>query len=288
MKPVIEVQSVRFSKDFFKDYETCLKWLANRGYSKAIFRDLDSFYVFDQLDASRFIDMSLQPYKIDAGIESLVGILKADQSTSLENVMDAGVATTEATTDDVTPKFDALKAKVESAVSKLSEVLSDLTKSEAVAKTTPVESLVVKSETECDFDMFVPIFKGKDERTVFGEVLIPNDEDAGLDPDAQGEIYSEEDVQKAAYSWIRDGGGDVGLMHKKIISDQVSLLETYVAPVGFTLTTSAGDERPIKKGTWLLKLFIEDDDLWDRVKAGEIQGFSIGGTATAQDIQQEA
>lgn len=35
----------------------------------------------------------------------------------------------------------------------------------------------------------------------------------------------------------------------------------------------------IAKGTWLLAVRVLSDDLWRRVKDGELTGFSIGGSA---------
>lgn len=54
----------------------------------------------------------------------------------------------------------------------------------------------------------------------------------------------------------------------------VKILESYLAPAGFEL-----DGKQVKKDTWLLAVRVMDDDLWRQVKAGELGGFSIGGSA---------
>jgi hypothetical protein len=35
----------------------------------------------------------------------------------------------------------------------------------------------------------------------------------------------------------------------------------------------------IRRGTWLLAVRVVDDELWQQIKAGELTGFSIGGSA---------
>jgi DNA adenine methylase len=63
-------------------------------------------------------------------------------------------------------------------------------------------------------------------------------------------------------------------MHRLAVNDQVTVLESYVAPVDFEI---AGV--PVKKGTWLLGVRVLSDELWEQVKDGKLTGFSIGGSA---------
>jgi len=58
------------------------------------------------------------------------------------------------------------------------------------------------------------------------------------------------------------------------VNDQVKVLESYLAPTDFTI----GD-LTVRKGTWLLAVRVLSDELWDRVKTGDLTGFSIGGSA---------
>jgi len=58
------------------------------------------------------------------------------------------------------------------------------------------------------------------------------------------------------------------------VNDQVKVLESYLAPTDFTI-----GELTVRKGTWLLAVRVLSDELWDRVKTGDLTGFSIGGSA---------
>jgi DNA adenine methylase len=106
-----------------------------------------------------------------------------------------------------------------------------------------------------------------DERFVFGIVLEPEV------VDAQGDIYSAEEIGQAAHRFMEEFGG-LGLMHQVRVNDQVKILESYLAPVDFELGGVA-----VKKGTWLLGVHVVSDELWGQVKDGTLSGFSIGGTA---------
>lgn len=106
-----------------------------------------------------------------------------------------------------------------------------------------------------------------DERYVLGVVLVPER------VDAQGDIYSHDEVRRAAHKFMEAFGG-LGLMHQMRVNDQVKVLESYL---------SASDQRfgelEIPKGTWMLAVRVQSDDLWARIKNGELTGFSIGGSA---------
>ena len=63
-------------------------------------------------------------------------------------------------------------------------------------------------------------------------------------------------------------------MHRFRVNDQVKVLESYLAPADFAI----GEVR-VRKGTWLLAVRVLSDELWERVKSGDLTGFSIGGSA---------
>ena len=116
----------------------------------------------------------------------------------------------------------------------------------------------------------IPLIKGADpadERYVLGIVLEPEV------VDAQGDIYSPDEVRQAAHRFMEEFGG-LGLMHRMRVNGQVKVLESYLAPVDFTV-----GEATVRKGAWLLAVRILSDELWAEVKDGKLTGFSIGGSA---------
>lgn len=125
--------------------------------------------------------------------------------------------------------------------------------------------------TEKTFAKRAVLVKGADpddERFVLGIVLEPEV------VDAHNEIYSAEEIRAAAHRFMEEFGGQLGIMHRQAADGRIRILESYIAPADFTV----GDVS-IRKGTWLLGVRIIDDDLWEQVKAGDYDGFSIGGSA---------
>ena len=89
--------------------------------------------------------------------------------------------------------------------------------------------------------------------------------------DAQGDIISEEEIQKMMYGFMRHYQA-FKEMHEH--PTDAFVLESYQAPVDFTLGAEL-----VKKGSWIMTSQIEDEDLWERIKSGEITAYSIGGFA---------
>jgi len=128
----------------------------------------------------------------------------------------------------------------------------------------------ISDESPSVFSKEIPVIKGiddEDERFVLGIVLTPDD------VDAQGDIYSAQEIRQAAHRFMEEYGG-LGLMHRFRVNDQVKVLESYLAPTDFEI-----EGQQIPKGTWLLAVRILSDELWDQIKSGKLTGFSIGGSA---------
>lgn len=118
-----------------------------------------------------------------------------------------------------------------------------------------------------------------EKRYVLGVVLEPNDGvDAALNPDTQGDVYSAEDIAKAAHKWMSEYL-NVGLMHASLAGRRIVPVESFIAPVDMQL-----GEQKIGKGTWLLGAIVEDPGLWEAVKSGQLTGWSMGGYAVREPL----
>lgn len=124
-----------------------------------------------------------------------------------------------------------------------------------------------KEET---FSKDMIIIKADEERFVYGIVYEPDE------VDTQGDTATEESIRKAAHFYMINTQ-KIKVNHKGS-QVAVDVLESYLAPVDLAV---AG--RPIKKGTWMLGVRVNDPDIWDQVKAGELQGFSMAGIAHSED-----
>jgi len=131
----------------------------------------------------------------------------------------------------------------------------------------------LKDEVKKDADdvvrvaLQVPIAKvAKEERYVMGIVMVPEA------TDAHGEKATAKEIREAAHKFLVSGA-KIGYQHQEIPGGLV-LLESYLAPVEFKL-----GNKTIPKGTWLMAVRVNNDEVWKEVKAGRITGFSIEGYA---------
>jgi len=131
-----------------------------------------------------------------------------------------------------------------------------------------VGSLRKEDEQEFDAVYECEIFKiDEEKRQVFGVVLEPEV------VDSQDDIISKEDVEKAAHGFLKNSRV-IGFRHLK--KADARPIESYISPVDFSQKGQFGKQK-VSKGSWVLGVQVEDDELWALVLEGEIQAFSIGG-----------
>ena len=88
-----------------------------------------------------------------------------------------------------------------------------------------------------------------------------------LTEDAHGNFMTEEEITKAAYYFAKNGG-DVDLQHSFEPLDGAEVVESWIAKADFQI----GDET-VQKGTWLMTMEIDNQQIWDAIEKGEITGF---------------
>jgi hypothetical protein len=87
-------------------------------------------------------------------------------------------------------------------------------------------------------------------------------------PDAHGDIFPMEEVEKAAHDFMRHSQM-VGVQHTQPAGAQV--IESFISPVDMAI----GDQN-VLKGTWVMSIHVPDTELWKAVKEGAFTGLSIG------------
>jgi len=289
---ILKIQAIRFSKDYFSNYESCMVWLESQSLVVSKYEELDNFYVFEHISKDKFNESSMQEMSLGGGVVGSIGV-SVETETTLANVSDADPVEPVVNDDGIvsltvdwentkTSMMEYISDKLSEFTDKLGGVEKTVEPVEPVVNTTVIKSddvepvvdtPVINSDDGHSLTMTVPIIKKTAERVVFGEVLVPNKFDA------QGHTYTSQDVEKASHYWMKEFQ-QLGEMHSKMLdTEQIQLLETYVAPTDFDI----GDKN-VKKGTWLLKVFVADDDLWEKVDSGEYTGFSIQGLADAETL----
>jgi len=125
------------------------------------------------------------------------------------------------------------------------------------------ETIATKGEGE--MELTVPLWKDDAKRIVYGVVMQPHV------PDSQGDWQEPEDIEAAAHRYLAESRKH-DVQHAE---EQVSVVpvESFVTPTDMEY---AG--RPVLKGSWVMAVRVDDDEVWSQVVKRELTGFSIGGT----------
>lgn len=156
-----------------------------------------------------------------------------------------------------------------------------------------VDFIKLREETEVKS---IKLALDEDRHIITGPALIPDikiyrsaesmhsDEDCFI-------YFSEQTVRDAAHTFIsKELNNEVTLMHD-VATDKVKLLESWIIEdpehdkafaLGFNLP----------KGTWMVSHFIEDEALWQDIKSGKLNGYSIeslfyGKPVAMKEVEQE-
>ena len=117
----------------------------------------------------------------------------------------------------------------------------------------------------------------EEKRTICGPVLIPDLEIYRNDPQ-EGEYYikfSKDTVRKASEQYMKLGyQGNVTEEHKNDVQD-VYMTEAWIVEGAVDKSTHLGFKLPV--GTFMATHKVINDDLWNKIKAGELKGYSLEG-----------
>lgn len=107
---------------------------------------------------------------------------------------------------------------------------------------------------------------------VYGEVYAPN---VGLD--SQGDYMTAEEIRKMAHSFIANGRQtSVDKEHDRS-DNQGVVVESFIA--------RANDPDGFIDGAWVVGIHVPDYEVWNMIKKGELNGFSL--EAKVQSVQKE-
>lgn len=107
-----------------------------------------------------------------------------------------------------------------------------------------------------------------------------------LEPDVvdlHGDTYTAAEVEKACDNY-NEHCRVANLFHQ-VVTEEATVIQSFISPASFT--TDTGVE--IQKGTWLQWWHFPEtevgESLWQGVKAGDINGVSIGAMAQAEELE---
>lgn len=141
-------------------------------------------------------------------------------------------------------------------------------------------SLVESPAIESDFvylskEKEVQVCLEKNEKhLVYGAVLIPNKPIYRRNQEDEFYIqFPSETIEKLAHSYLQNDNIYSFTKHHSTVADDISIVESWVKLSENDKSKELGLDAPI--GTWFIGAKIENDEIWDGIKSGEMKGFSI-------------
>lgn len=110
-----------------------------------------------------------------------------------------------------------------------------------------------------------------EKRLVYGVVAEPE----LIDTDNQW--YDSANIENACHNFMKFFK-EVGIDHQFIIREGMDIVENYISPSNMIINGTL-----IKKGSWVMVHHVSDDDIWEEVKSGELEGYSFEGLGILVD-----
>tara|TARA_R100001443_G_scaffold24251_4_gene36529 strand:+ start:1060 stop:1995 length:936 start_codon:yes stop_codon:yes gene_type:complete len=119
----------------------------------------------------------------------------------------------------------------------------------------------------------------EEKRMLVSPALIPNKQIFRYDPNTDSEYYvyfSPDTVRKASELYLKHNNHHKATYeHQDRVSGVLTTESWIIEDPKNDKSTLYGYDLP--KGTWMVKMRIDNDDLWQKIKAGELKGLSIEG-----------
>ena len=121
----------------------------------------------------------------------------------------------------------------------------------------------------------------EEKRMLVSPALIPNKQIFRYDPNTESEYYvyfSPETVRKASELYLKHNNHHKATYEHQDRVSGVLTVESWIKEGDMDKSKLYGYDLP--NGTWFVKMKINNDELWNRIKDGELRGLSIEGYFT--------
>jgi hypothetical protein len=117
----------------------------------------------------------------------------------------------------------------------------------------------------------------KEKKIVMGPALIPNKMIFRKDGESKYQVFfSESTVEQASQMYLQNGNQSNATLQHKTKIQGMSLVESWlITDPDMDKSKSYGFNLP--KGTWMVSMKADNEQIWSKAKSGEIKGFSIEG-----------
>lgn len=124
----------------------------------------------------------------------------------------------------------------------------------------------------------------EEKRLLLGAALIPNKKIyRNVDGNEFYITFSEQTIEKLAHSFFKKGYQNNSSLEHEVRLTGMSVVEGWIVkdPNNDKSNTFG---KTYEKGTWVTMMKVDNDEVWEKVKAGEVKGFSIDALIGLQEI----
>lgn len=116
-----------------------------------------------------------------------------------------------------------------------------------------------------------------EKKILMGPALIPNKMIFRKDGEQKYQVYfSEKTVEQASQMYLQNGNQSNATLQHQTKVNGMSLVESWIiTDPEMDKSKSYGFNLP--KGTWMVSMKADNNEIWAKAKSGEIKGFSIEG-----------
>ena len=131
----------------------------------------------------------------------------------------------------------------------------------------------------------------EEKRMIVSPALIPNKQIFRYDPNTDSEYYvyfSPDTVRKASELYLKHNNHHKATYeHKDRVSGVLTVESWIIEDPKMDKSRLYGYNLP--KGSWMVTMSVQNEELWEKVKAGELKGLSIEGyfTNKFEDMQKQ-
>jgi hypothetical protein len=118
----------------------------------------------------------------------------------------------------------------------------------------------------------------EEKRILMGAALIPNKQIYRKNEKTKDEYYiyfSEATIRKASELFLMNANQNNSTLEHSTKLKGMSVVESWIVESENDKSKNYGFNFP--KGTWVISMKVNNDEIWNKVKLGEVKGFSIEG-----------
>jgi hypothetical protein len=126
----------------------------------------------------------------------------------------------------------------------------------------------------------------EERRMLYGPALIPDKHILRLNPETKEEYYiyfDRETIYRASHLFLKKHLQNAHTLEHELAVTGCTVVESWYKESESDKATHLGINVP--DGTWMIGTHVEDDGVWQEVKAGRVKGFSIEGMFDEEQVK---